>query len=384
MMRSVGIVCEYNPFHLGHARQLEAVRRMAPEAAVVCLMSGFYVQRGQPAVFDRTVRTKAALLAGADLVLELPVTVSLRSAEGFAAGAVELLSRLGVEGLCFGAETAGREQLLDTARVLLDSRLSEALRPYLDRGLSFPAARSRAAADLGADATVLERPNDILAVEYCKAILAQGSKLTPLPIARPGDYHAREADYGPAASDSDGTAVAVLCAGGCPSGLCGGGAPQLGLGGAGGFGAAADLGAGGLCRASRRCGGTVAKVVPGVPPAKYPGGDFDGGQVQAVHPKPTGSNGFVRLPGAVGGGAVSGSAVCPNSGVPGPGQGAAPPCRWGASSGACRANQEGRLCTCGEAVPELLRSVCPGGGGTGGEAAGPGAAVRACIGADKR
>ena len=194
MMRSVGIVCEYNPFHLGHARQLEAVRRMAPEAAVVCLMSGFYVQRGQPAVFDRTVRTKAALLAGADLVLELPVTVSLRSAEGFAAGAVELLSRLGVEGLCFGAETAGREQLLDTARVLLDSRLSEALRPYLDRGLSFPAARSRAAADLGADATVLERPNDILAVEYCKAILAQGSKLTPLPIARPGDYHAREAD----------------------------------------------------------------------------------------------------------------------------------------------------------------------------------------------
>src|SRR5699024_5764102 len=143
MMRSVGIVCEYNPFHLGHARQLEAVRRMAPEAAVVCLMSGFYVQRGQPAVFDRTVRTKAALLAGADLVLELPVTVSLRSAEGFAAGAVELLSRLGVEGLCFGAETADREQLLDTARVLLDSRLSEALRPYLDRGLSFPAARSR-------------------------------------------------------------------------------------------------------------------------------------------------------------------------------------------------------------------------------------------------
>ena len=116
-MRSVGIVCEYNPFHLGHARQLEAVRRMAPEAAVVCLMSGFYVQRGQPAVFDRTVRTKAALLAGADLVLELPVTVSLRSAEGFAAGAVELLSRLGVEGLCFGAETADREQLLDTAQI---------------------------------------------------------------------------------------------------------------------------------------------------------------------------------------------------------------------------------------------------------------------------
>ena len=193
-MRSVGIVCEYNPFHLGHARQLEAVRRMAPEAAVVCLMSGFYVQQGQPAVFDRTVRTKAAPLAGADLVLELPVTVSLRSAEGFAAGAVELLSRLGVEGLCFrggnrrpgaasghGPGSAGQQAVRGFAAVS-------------GPGLSFPAARSRAAADLGADATVLERPNDILAVEYCKAILAQGSKLTPLPIARPGDYHAREAD----------------------------------------------------------------------------------------------------------------------------------------------------------------------------------------------
>ena len=83
-MRTVGIVCEYNPLHLGHARQLTHLRMQHPEAAVVCLMSGLYVQRGQPAVFSRQVRARAALLAGADLVLELPVTVSLRSAEGFA------------------------------------------------------------------------------------------------------------------------------------------------------------------------------------------------------------------------------------------------------------------------------------------------------------
>ena len=98
-MRTVGIVCEYNPLHLGHARQLTHLRMQHPEAAVVCLMSGLYVQRGQPAVFSRQVRARAALLAGADLVLELPVTVSLRSAEGFAGGAVEILDRLGVEGL---------------------------------------------------------------------------------------------------------------------------------------------------------------------------------------------------------------------------------------------------------------------------------------------
>lgn len=94
-MRTVGIVCEYNPLHLGHARQLTHLRMQHPEAAVVCLMSGLYVQRGQPAVFSRQVRARAALLAGADLVLELPVTVSLRSAEGFAGGAVEILDRVG-------------------------------------------------------------------------------------------------------------------------------------------------------------------------------------------------------------------------------------------------------------------------------------------------
>ena len=193
-MRTVGVVCEYNPFHLGHARQLALLRQQDPEAAVVCLMSGLYVQRGQPAVFSRQVRARAALLAGADLVLELPVTVSLRSAEGFAAGGVEILDRLGVEGISFGAETADRETLLETARQLLSPQFGEALRPHLDEGLSFPAARSRALKDLGGDPAVLERPNDILAVEYCKAILARGSGLIPLPICRPGDYHALDAD----------------------------------------------------------------------------------------------------------------------------------------------------------------------------------------------
>ena len=192
-MRTVGIVCEYNPLHLGHARQLTHLRMQHPEAAAVCLMSGLYVQRGQPAVFSRQVRARAALLAGADLVLELPVTVSLRSAEGFAGGAVEILDRLGVEGLSFGAETADKALLLDTARRLLSPQFGAALRPHLNAGLSFPAARSRALASLGGDPGVLERPNDILAVEYCKAILARGSRLVPLPIDRPGDYHALEA-----------------------------------------------------------------------------------------------------------------------------------------------------------------------------------------------
>ncbi len=95
-MQTVGVICEYNPFHLGHARQLGLIRQqLGPEAAIVCLMSGNYVQRGEPAVFDKCVRARAAVEAGANLVLELPVTYALRSAEGFAAGGVSILSRLG-------------------------------------------------------------------------------------------------------------------------------------------------------------------------------------------------------------------------------------------------------------------------------------------------
>lgn len=94
-MQTVGVICEYNPFHLGHARQLSLIRQqLEPETAIVCLMSGNYVQRGEPAVFDKCVRARAAVEAGASLVLELPVTYALRSAEGFAAGGVHILSQL--------------------------------------------------------------------------------------------------------------------------------------------------------------------------------------------------------------------------------------------------------------------------------------------------
>lgn len=188
-METVGIICEYNPFHRGHAHQIRWVKEKFPESAVVCIMSGRFVQRGEPAVYAPQVRTKAALLGGADLVLELPVNVSLRSAEGFAKGAVANLQRLGVEKLCFGAETGEKEALLRTAETLLMPELKEALRPYLDRGVSFPAARAGAARDLGADPEILRKPNDILGVEYCKAILQLGGLMEPVPIQRAGDYH---------------------------------------------------------------------------------------------------------------------------------------------------------------------------------------------------
>ena len=192
-MEIIGIICEYNPLHLGHARQLTRLRQENPDRGLVCLMSGNYVQRGRPALFDKAIRARAALEAGADLVLELPVTDVLRSAEGFADGGVRILSGF-CDGLSFGAENADREALCALAGALLSPDFPPRLREALARGISFPAARQQALEAMGADARFLQTPNNILAVEYCKAVLRRGSAMALLPMARGGDYHAAEAD----------------------------------------------------------------------------------------------------------------------------------------------------------------------------------------------
>ena len=193
-MKIVGILCEYNPMHLGHAKQISRIRELSgPETAVVCLMSGNFVQRGYPAIFDKGLRARAALLSGADLVLELPVQYALSSAEGFAAGAVSILGKFCHE-MSFGAEHPDVENLTATARALLSPDFPEHLRRHLDAGLSFPAARAKALLDMGADNSLLMSPNDILAVEYCKAMLSQGCPMVPAPIHRAGSYHDLQAD----------------------------------------------------------------------------------------------------------------------------------------------------------------------------------------------
>ncbi len=188
-MEITGIICEYNPLHNGHKKQIDTIRALQGAGnGIVCLMSGNFVQRGAPAIFDKSLRAKAAILCGADLVLELPVTYALRSAEGFAQGGVSILSDFCTH-LCFGSESGDVNKLMVTAEALLSPAFSEALRTYLDKGLSFPAARQSALEQLGCDSSLITSPNNILAVEYCKAILMQSSPLKPLAIVREGDYH---------------------------------------------------------------------------------------------------------------------------------------------------------------------------------------------------
>ena len=187
-MEVTGIICEYNPLHLGHKKQLDMIRQAHPEGSIVCIMSGNFVQRGKPAIVNKMARAKPAILSGADLVLELPVTAALSSAEGFAAQGVRLLSGF-CDRLCFGAETGSKEALLQTAEALLSPAFSQILKEKLQEGLSFPAARQAALDQMGFSAELLSRPNDILAVEYCKAILSQGSVMEPMVITRQGSYH---------------------------------------------------------------------------------------------------------------------------------------------------------------------------------------------------
>ena len=185
-MKVNGIVAEYNPFHNGHAYQLQHAKEANDANYTIIVMSGNFMQRGAPALLDKFTRTKMALENGADLVLELPTRYAASSAEFFAKGSVALFDKLGVTtNLCFGSECGNAAKLQRAAKALLRADFPDALREELAKGLSFAAARESAArALIGEDDAVLREPNDILGVEYCKALLQSGSTIAPLAILR--------------------------------------------------------------------------------------------------------------------------------------------------------------------------------------------------------
>lgn len=189
-MTVCGIVAEYNPFHAGHAHHIVQTRRaLGADTAIVCAMSGNFVQRGDLAVMEKYARAEAAVRCGADLVLETPLAACLSSAEGFARGAAALLDALGsVSHLSFGAEQADLALLQQAADLSL--RQSEALRQGLAAGLPYAAAMQQAvsAADPEAGA-LLASPNNTLGVEYLRALAARGSRMQPLAIKRKGSAH---------------------------------------------------------------------------------------------------------------------------------------------------------------------------------------------------
>lgn len=204
LMKTIGIIAEYNPFHNGHAYQISHVKKTLGADYVVVAMSGDFVQRGAPAILDKYTRSRMALSCGADLVLELPLCFATASAEDFAMAGVTLFDRLGItDGICFGAETTNLALLNDIAALLAEEpdAYRSALSSYIKEGLTFPAARTRALTDClcaGCNKTtdisilteLLSSPNNILAIEYLKAVKRRRSALTPFLLPRKGaGYH---------------------------------------------------------------------------------------------------------------------------------------------------------------------------------------------------
>ena len=191
-MNFIGVVCEYNPFHNGHEHHLRESLLRTKAEGVVCVMSGDFVQRGEAAIYSKFARAEAACRCGADAVFELPLPWSLASAEGFARGAVGLLGALGASTLSFGMEAERTEGLDFLARKLLEPQTLAGIRALMaeDASLSFAAARERTLErSVGSAARLLEGPNNILAVEYLKAIYDLRLELEPIGIRRQGSEH---------------------------------------------------------------------------------------------------------------------------------------------------------------------------------------------------
>ena len=189
-MKIAGIIAEYDPFHSGHAWQIAHLHQMGYDRVVVC-MSCSAVQRGGFSLLPPAVRVRAALASGADLVLALPAPWSCASAEHFASGGVAVLDALGcVDTLAFGAETPDAAALMRAAKLLQSPEFAASLGRHNADGRPFAAARAAAAAALDpAVGQLLATPNNNLGVEYCKAILRQGSRMQPLALARQGAAH---------------------------------------------------------------------------------------------------------------------------------------------------------------------------------------------------
>ena len=183
-MKTIGIICEYNPFHNGHAHQLHTLAQEHPEALRICIMSGSFVQRGEPAIFSKFDRARWAILGGADIVIELPTLYSLGSAQLFGTGAIRMVKALHIDALSFGSETANLDALVDIAKRMDCESTQAVLRTYINEGMSYGSAFRKAL-----DTEILNTPNALLGLEYIRAGLNYHPTLKYMPILRTSDHH---------------------------------------------------------------------------------------------------------------------------------------------------------------------------------------------------
>ena len=189
-MNVTGIITEYNPFHNGHLYHLSEAKKSNNADAIICVMSGNFVQRGGPAIIDKWQRTEMALNNGVDLIVELPTYYAVSSAEFFAKGAVSILHHLGVvNNLFFGSECGNVDKLTKISKTLVneDSKLKSLIKEHLSKGDTFAKAREKSLIEYLKDEDInkiITSSNNILGIEYIKSILRLNSNITPSKIGR--------------------------------------------------------------------------------------------------------------------------------------------------------------------------------------------------------
>ena len=190
-MKTIGIIAEYNPFHLGHLYQINKVKEMYPDSTIIAIISTNFTERGEISILNKWDKAKICLECGIDLVIELPTLYAIQSADIFAFGALKILNSLHIDTLIFGTECDNIDNLIKLAHIQINNKEYDKLvQDYLDKGINYPTATSKALADLSN--IKIDKPNDLLALSYIKEIIKNNYPITPISIKRTNDYHGKE------------------------------------------------------------------------------------------------------------------------------------------------------------------------------------------------
>ena len=192
-MRIIGVIAEYNPFHLGHLYQINKIKELYPDSLIVVVISTCFTQRGDLSIINKWDKTKICLDHGIDLVVELPTLYATQSADIFARGAIQILNELGVDTLVFGSESDDVSSFIDLANIQVNNEEYDLLvKEYLSRGVNYPTAMSMALKDI--TNIKINKPNDLLALSYIKEIVKNNYNISPISIKRTNNYHSKNVD----------------------------------------------------------------------------------------------------------------------------------------------------------------------------------------------